>query len=199
MSDGVINLPKRSVAPSAPSSNRFRIYVDSNDDEVKYIDDLGVVRTFKGDQGDQGPTGATGPQGPQGIQGPAGPMNVEGVADEQGTVTLPNTTTKTVIYTDTFNVSNTGNCFLVVSLAYRPHSTGNDMEFDIDFGGSILTPQSNEEGKDSSAAQSHWKTFVFPLGSVPAGNINCDLRFSKEATGGTAQLKGYSAILVRYS
>ena len=44
-----------------------------------------------------------------------------------------------------------------------------------------------------------WRTFIFPVGSVPAGNIDVDLRFSKESTGGTAQLKGYSAFLVRYT
>ena len=158
----------------------------------------GLTTLLKGDKGDQGDVGPIGPQGPQGNIGPTGPMNVEGVADEQATVTLPNTTTKTVIYSDTFNVSATGNCLLIVSLAYRPHSTGNDMEFDVDLGGNILTPPSNEEGKDTNAAQSHWRTFVFPVGNIAAGNIDCDLRFSKEATGGTAQLKGYSAFLVRY-
>ena len=158
----------------------------------------GLTTLLKGDKGDQGDVGPIGPQGPQGNVGPVGPMNVEGVADEQATVTLPNTTTKTVIYSDTFNVSATGNCFLIVSLAVRGHSTGNDYEFDIDLDGNILVPDMAEEAKDTAAAASNWRTFVFPVGSISAGNIDCDLRFSKEQTGGTAQVKGYSAILVRY-
>lgn len=158
----------------------------------------GLTTLLKGDKGDQGDVGPVGPQGPQGNVGPAGPMTVEGVADEQGTVTLPNTTTKTVIYSDTFNVSATGNCYLVVSLAARPHAASNDMEFDIDLGGNILVPEYVEEGKDNSAAQSAWRSYTFPVGNIAAGNIDCDLRFSKETTGGTAQLKGYSAFLVRY-
>ena len=199
MSDGTMNLPKRGSKPDAPATNRYKIYVDGNDDEVKYVDDSDTVRTFKGDKGDQGDQGPVGPQGPQGIQGPAGPMNVEGVADEQGTVTLPNSTTKSVVYSDTFNVSTAGLCFLMVSIAMKPHATNNDYEFDIDLGGNILTPDMAEEGKDSSGAQSNWRTFIFPVGNIAAGNIDCDLRFSKESTGGTAQHKGYSAFLVRYS
>lgn len=203
--DGIEEVFLRTGAPAGENPDTDYIYtwyeLDGGDIILKGEKDDGTVVTIgvTGPQGPQGPQGDTGPQGIQGIQGPAGPMNVEGVADEQGTVTLPNTTTKTVIYSDTFNVSAIGNCFLIVSLAVRPHSTGNDMEFDIDLGGNILVPEYVEEHKDTNAAQSMWRTFVFPVGSIAAGNIDCDLRFSKEATGGTAQVKGYSAILVRYS
>lgn len=199
MSDGTINLPKRATAPGAPAAGRYRIFVDQSDDEVKYVDENGVIRTFKGEQGDQGIQGNDGPPGADGPPGPSGPMTVEGVANEQGDVTLPNTTNKTVIYSDTFNVSTAGNCYLIVSLAVKPHSTGNDMEFDLDFGGNILEPVYVEEHKDTSNAQHAWRSFTFPVGNVPAGNIDLDLRFSKEDTGGTAILRAYSAILVRYS
>ena len=199
MSDGTINLPKRATPPSAPTVGRYRIWVDSTDDEVKYIDDTGTVRTFKGDQGD---TGAQGPQGIQGIQGPAGPsgpMTVEAFISETSTVTLPNSTTKQDIYIDNVTIDATGNCFLDVSLAVRPHSTGNDMEFDIEFNNSVLTPLYAEEHKDTNVAQSMWRSQCFNLGNVAAGTYPLVLRFSKEATGGTAQLKNYTAKLVRYS
>lgn len=202
MSDGTLNFPERLTHPDTPTTGRVKLYTFNDgggNKEPYYKLDDGSENTLKGDQGDQGIQGIQGPQGIQGIQGPVGPMNVEGVADEQATVTLPNTTTKTVIYSDTFNVSATGNCMLIVSLAIKPHAANNDYEFDIDLGGTILSPVMAEEGKDSSNAESHWRSFTFPLGSIPSGNIVCSLRFSKEIAGGTTQLKGYSAFLIRYS
>lgn len=199
MSDGTINLPKRATAPGAPASGRYRIYVDQNDNEVKFIDDAGLVQTFKGDQGDQGIQGDQGVQGIQGVQGPQGPMNVEAFISETATVTLPNSTAKQDIYTNNVTISQTGNCFLDISLAVRPHSTGNDMEFDIEFNNSVLSPLYAEEHKDTGAAESMWRSQCFNLGNVAAGTYPLTLRFSKEQTGGTAQLKNYTAKLVRYS
>lgn len=199
MSDGTINLPKRATAPGAPASGRYRIYVDQNDNEVKYIDDAGLVQTFKGDQGDQGIQGAQGDQGIQGAQGPQGPMNVEAFISETATVTLPNTTTATVVYSDTINFSGVGDAFVDISLAVRNHSNNNDMEFFVRFDGVILTPEYIEEHKDNSAAQSLWRAQCFDLGNVSAGNHTLELLFSKEQAGGTAQLKNYTAKVVRYS
>ena len=143
--------------------------------------------------------GSQGPSGPTGPQGPAGPMNVEAFISETGTVTLPNSTTKQDIYTDVVTISGSGNCFLDVSLAVSPHSTGTDMEFDILFDGNILSPQYVEEHKDSGTDQTMWRTQCLDLGNLAAGSYTMILRFSKEGTGGTAQLKNYTAKLVRYS
>ena len=191
MSDGTLNFPKRSSSPSPPSSDRYKIYVDSSDDEVKYIDDLGVIRTFKGDQGDQGIQGIQGLQGIQGIPGPTGPMNVEALISETGTVTLPNTTNPTI--------SATGDCFVDVSLAIKPHAANNDYEFQVQFNGNFVLPALVEEGKDQSNQQSNWRMQTLDLGNVSAGTYTLALFFSKEATGGSAQLKNYTAKVVRYS
>lgn len=208
MSDGTLNLPKRNSTPTVPGADRFKIWVDSNDNEVKYTDDLGATNTFKGDQGDQGiqgiqgtpgVDGVDGATGPQGATGAQGPTSYDTVIVNNTLVTLPNSTAKTVIYSDTVNVAANGECVLMVSLAVRPHAAANDMEFDLEYDGGILAPDYAEEHKDSSAPQSHWRTYIFPLGAQTSGNKTLDLRFSKESTGGTAQLKGYTAILVRYS
>lgn len=199
MSDGTINLPKRATAPGAPASGRYRIYVDSNDDEVKYIDDLGVISTFKGDQGDQGVQGPQGNTGPQGIQGPEGPMKVEGFVSETGTVTLPNATNPTQIYSDTITISDTGNCFVDISLSVKPHSGNNDYEFQVQWNGSFVLPALIEEGKDQSNAESNWRMQTLDLSNVAAGTYTLALFFSKELLGGTAQLKNYTAKVVRYS
>ena len=153
---------------------------------------------MKGDKGDKGDQGDPGPVGPQGPIGPSGPMTVEAFISETGTVTLPNTTTQTLIYSDSVTISGTGDCFLDVSLAVRPHSTGNDMEFTVEFDGTPLSTTYAEEHKDVSAAQSNWRSQCLNLGNVAAGTYSLDLFFSKEATGGTAQLKNYTAKLVRY-
>jgi hypothetical protein len=126
-------------------------------------------------------------------------MNVEAFISETATVTLPNSTTKQDIYTDSVTISATGDCFLDVSLAVKGHSTGNDMEFDIEFDGVILSPVYAEEHKDTNTAQSNWRSQCFDLGNIAAGTYDLTLRFSKEATGGTAQLKNYTAKVVRYS
>lgn len=143
--------------------------------------------------------GPQGVQGIQGIQGPAGPMRVEALISETGTVTLPNSTVKQDIYTDPVTISGSGDCFLDISLAIRPHNASNDMEFDISFGGNILSPEYVEEHKDVSAAQSMWRSQCLDLGNLAAGTYTMILRFSKESTGGTAQLKNYTAKVVRYS
>lgn len=166
----------------------------------KYRDSSGTDGNIgvKGDAGPTGPGGPTGPAGPTGPTGPAGPMTVEAFISETGTVTLPNSTTKQAVYTDTVTITDDGNCFLDVSLAIRPHSTGNDMEFDIEFDGNVLSPVYAEEHKDTNAAQSVWRGQCLDLGNLLAGNYVMSLRFSKEATGGTAELKNYTAKVVRY-
>lgn len=180
----------------------FVWYEDELGDKVlKYRDSTGTDDYIgvTGPAGPQGPAGATGPQGPQGNVGPQGPMTVEAFISETSTVTLPNSTSKQDIYTDSVTISATGNCFLDISLAVKPHSTGNDMEFDIEFDGTVLSPEYVEEHKDSGTAQEMWRSQCLNLGNVAAGTYNLTLRFSKESTGGTAQLKNYTAKLVRYS
>jgi len=210
MSDGTLNFPKRITPPATPAINRYKIYVDGTDDEVKYIDDLGVIRTFKGIQGIQGNDGVDGVdgvdgaqgvqgiQGIQGIQGPQGAMTVEALISETALVTLPNTATKTIVYSDPITITSTGACYLDISLAIKPHNASNDMEFDLQFDGVTLSPTYAEEHKDISAAQSMWRSQCIDLGIVTAGTYNLDLRFSKEVTGGTAKLKNYTAKVVRY-
>lgn len=198
MSDGTLNFPKRNSTPAAPAVDRYKIWVDGADDEVKYTDDLGVTKTFKGDTGSQGIQGVQGVQGIQGNVGPTGPMNVEGFVSETGTVTLPNSTAFSLVYTDSITISASGNCFLDVSLAVKPHNASNDMEFELDFDGVTLSPTYVEEHKDLSASQSHWRSQCIDLGFVSAGVYDLDLYFSKESAGGTAQLKNYTAKVVRY-
>lgn len=201
MSDATLNLPVRVSHPSAPSVGRVKryIYDTGSAQEPYYMGEDGIPHTMIGDTGPQGIQGIQGNQGIQGVPGPTGPMNVEAFISEASTVTLPNTTTKTTIYTDSVTISQSGDCFLDISLAVRPHSTGNDMEFDLEFNGNILTPVYAEEHKDTGSAESMWRSQCFSLGNVSAGTYNLSLRFSKEATGGTAQLKNYTAKLVRYS
>lgn len=199
MSDGTINLPKRATPPSAPTVGRHRIYVDRSDNVAKYIDDTGTIRSFKGDQGDQGIQGPQGPTGPQGPAGPQGPMTVEAFISEKSTVTLPNSTSQQLIYSDSVTISSAGNCFLDVSLAYKGYSTSNDMEFKLEFGGTDLTPELIEEPKEIGSAQENWRSQCLDLGFVTAGTYTLNLFFSKESTVGTAQLKNYTAKVVRYS
>ena len=169
MSDGTLNFPKRNSVPDSPSADRYKIWVDGTDDEVKYTDDL-----------------------------PTGPMIVEAFVTEKGSVTLPDSTTFQLIYNDSITISADGPCFLDISLAVRAHSAGNDMLFEVDFDGATLSPTYAEEHKDSSAAEFMWRSQCIDLGTVVAGTYDLDLYFSKEVTGGTAQLKNYTAKVVRY-
>lgn len=202
--DGIEEVLLRTGAPSGENPDTGYIYtwyeLDSGDIILKGEKDDGTVVNIgvEGPQGPVGPQGPAGPAGPQGPAGPAGPMNVEAFISQPVTVTLPNSTTKQDIYTDVVTISADGPCYLDISLAVRPHSTGNDMEFDIEFDGNVLTPEYVEEHKDTSAVQSMWRSQCFDLGNLVAGNYNLNLRFSKETTGGTAQLKNYTAKLVRY-
>ena len=177
-------------APGLGNDDDYYLDTDNGDIYQKQSGSWVIVGNIEGPQG---------PTGPQGPIGPAGPMNVEAFISEAVTVTLPNSTTKQIIYSDSVTISATGDCFLDVSLAVKPHSTNNDMEFDIQVDGVTLVPDYAEEHKDQSAAQSHWRSQCFDLGNVPAGTYTLDLRFSKETTGGTAQLKNYTAKVVRYS
>jgi len=181
-----------SGAPGGGLGNDDDYYLDTDNGDVyqKQLGSWGVVGNIEGPQG---------PQGNDGPIGPAGPMNVEAFISETGTVTLPNSTTKQVVYTDSVTIGSTGDCFLDVSLAVKPHSTNNDMEFDILFDGNLINPIYAEEGKDQSNPASNWRSQCFSLGNVAAGTYDLDLRFSKETTGGTAQLKNYTAKVVRYS
>jgi len=212
MSDGTLNLPKRNSAPTTPGSNRYKIWVDSLDNGVKYTDDIGVTRTFKGEKGD---TGDTGPQGIQGIQGdpgvdgadgadgatgPIGPMNVEHIVNDAPYITLPNSASFQFILGETFNVSGTGNCFLDFSMALTPHSTNSDMRFELYIDGNYIDIENSEEYQELDSAQAMWRSYTgLILGSLSAGNHTINLYFRKEATGGTAILKHYSMKVVRYS
>jgi len=203
--DGIEEVLLRTGAPSGENPDTDYIYtwyqLDGSDIILKGEKDDGTVVNIgaTGPQGPQGDPGPTGPTGPTGPQGPQGPMTVEGIFSFTGTATLPNVTNKQVVISDTANVSTAGDCFLMVSLSYKGHAGNNDMEFDIQFDGNILLPDFAEEPKDQSNAQSNWRSYNFDLGNVTAGNKSLNLRFSKETAVGTAQLKGYTAILVRYS
>lgn len=205
MSDGTLNLPKRNTNPDSPTVDRYKIFVDGNDDEVKYIDDLAVVRTFKGDQGDQGIQGIQGIQGPQGnagndgADGATGPTDLVSKWTNTSTITLPNTTTKTFVDGVTFNVPTVGNYVYTGKIAVRPHSTGNDMEFDLRLDNVVLPDIQVEEHKDTNTAQAMGRPFQGDLGSLSAGNHDLDLYFSKESTGGTAQIKYISIFIWRVS
>lgn len=195
-----LKMGELAAKPDAPAPGKRLLYpkadgwyeLDSDDNEES-------LKGEKGDPGDPGVQGDPGPQGDPGQQGPAGAMTVEGFVSETSTVTLPNTTTPTVIYSDTINFSGAGDSFLDISLASRPHSTGNDMEYFVRWDGVILVPEYDEEHKDTSTTQSNWRSQCFNLGNVSAGNHTLELLFSKESTGGTAQLKNYTAKAVRYS
>ena len=126
-------------------------------------------------------------------------MTVEGIFSFTGTATLPDVTNPQTVLTTTFNVSAAGDCFLLVSLAFKGHAVNNDMIFDIQFDSGILIPESREEPKDVSNQQSNWRTYAYKIDSVSTGNKVLNLRFSKEIAGGNAQLKGFTAILVRYN
>lgn len=199
----------RTSHPSAPTAGRVKTYTydDGLTQEPYYMLEDGIPRTLIGATGPIGPTGPQGPAGNDGAdgadgatgpQGPAGPMVVEAVENQPGDVTLPNSTTKQDIYTTNVTPSAAGSGFLIISHAVEAHSTGNDMEFDIEYDGSVLDPEMNEEHKDTSGNQSNVRSFTYPV-TIPVGAFDFILRFSKEATGGTAILKGYSAFLVRYT
>lgn len=191
--------------PSTPSIGRSRWYISSVDGEPKYLDDQGVERSFIGQQGppgQDGQDGGIGPQGPVGLQGPAGPaggMAVEGVIIKDFNVTLPDSTAKQVIFGDNFTMSAPGQVYLMVTMAYKPHSSGNDVEFGLRLNGVDINPAQIEEHKDSSNDQSPWRTACIPVGSLPSGSNNLQLRFSKESSGGSAVLRYYSVIVVRYA
>ena len=136
-----------------------------------------------------GPTGATGPAGPAGPQGPQGPVALEFVDENSTLITMPDSTAKNVVRTWSVTLSQTADYEFDLIVAMRPHSTGNDMEWDTEFDGTLVGNAPAEEHKDVSAAQAHNRPFGGQLGNVAAGTYDFDLRFSKEATGGTAQLK----------
>lgn len=203
--DGVKEIFLKSGEPGSginPDSGYIYKWIeDDNGDKIyKYKDENGTIGNIgvKGDTGPIGPIGPVGPVGPQGSVGPAGPMNVEELISETGTVTLPNVTNPAQIYSDSITITSNGNCFVDVSLAIRPHAGNNDYEFQVQWDGSFKLPALIEEGKDQSNPQSNWRSQTIDLGFVTAGTYTLALFFSKETTGGTAQLKNYTAKVVRY-
>lgn len=191
--------------PSTPATDRVRIYVDQSTGEPYYKDDAGVAQTLVGSDGAQGPQGPQGDPGPAGADGapgpvgPAGPVSVDYVSSRTATLTLPNSTTFQTIYSDSLTAQANGDYILSISIAARGHSAGNDMRFRLELDGSTILPVYTEEHKDSSAPQSAWRTFNFNLGNQAAGTYPLNLQFSKESTGGTAQIKGYTVILWRHA
>ncbi len=181
-----------SGAPAGGLGNDDDYYLNTDNGDVyqKAAGVWGIVGNI------EGPTGATGPVGPV---GPAGPMSVEGFVSETGTVTLPNVTNPTQIYSDSITITSDGDCFVDISLAIKPHAGNNDYEFQVQWNGSFLLPALIEEGKDTSNAQSNWRAQTLNLGNVSAGTYTLALFFSKESASGTAQLKNYTAKVVRYS
>lgn len=202
MSDGTINFPERLTHPATPATGRVKFYTfddGSGTVEPYYKLDDGSENTLKGPQGDQGTQGIQGDPGPQGVPGPAGPMNVEGFISETGTATLPNVTNPQQVYSDSITISSAGDCFVDISIAVKPHAGNNDYEFRVQWDGSFLLPILIEEGKDQSNDQSNWRSQTLDLGSVSAGTYTLALFFNKESASGTAQIKNYTAKVVRYS
>lgn len=202
---GIVDWPLRTTHPTAPEPGRVFTYTyddGAGSKEPYFMLNDAIPRRVvgatgpqgpQGDQGDKGDTGDTGPQGP------AGAMTVEGVVFETTDVTLPNSTAKQTIYSNVINHSTTGDCYLLLGVAYKGYSASSDMEFDVEYDGQIIDPEIIEEPKDTSTAQSHPRTFPYGLGAITSGPKTINLRFSKEATGGTAVLKAYTAIVVRYT
>jgi hypothetical protein len=223
LSEGVLNLPFRAVPPASPKIGRYKIWIDTNDGLVKFTDSNGVTGTFQGPQGpigltgpqgdqgpqgnqgiqgDQGPQGIQGPQGLQGIQGPQGPqgpVELVFVLDVDTAVTLPDTSTKTSLGVIPVNFPTTGDYLFQAMISIRPHSTGNDMEFDWRLDGTQFGPEYVEEHKDTASQQSNLRMFQANLAGQIAGNKSLELFFSKESTGGTAQLKYVSIAIWRYA
>lgn len=206
--DGVKELVLRTSAPigSTPDVGSIYKWVEEDGGDLIYkgLDSNGNPKSL-GVQGATGATGATGvqgPTGPTGATGPTGPsgtMEVEVIVNHLSTVTLPNSSTAQSIYDDTFTMSTSGNCFIDISMSLRSHSTGNDMEFEFYLDGVFIQVPYNEEHKDSGGNQSNWRSFgSIDLGFLAAGSHNIEMFFSKEQTGGTAQLKSYCFKVVRY-
>lgn len=203
MSDGSLNYPVRTTHPEAPTAGRMKTY--SLIAEPYFMLEDGVPRLFKGVDGSQGPQGDQGIQGDQGVQGnvgpagPAGPVSLAFKLTETALVTLPDSTTKTFVTGLTFNVPSIGDYVMTAKIGFRPSSASVDMEFDWRLDNNVLDDDSAEEHKDSSAAQKHGRPFQQDLGSLASGNHDLDLYFSKESTGGTAQLKYLSLFIWRVS
>jgi hypothetical protein len=212
MSDGTYNKPIRTTHPDKPIDGRVKEYIfqDGPITVPYYIGFDGIPRTLKGETGDAGQDGQNGqdgndgsigpigPTGPAGGVGPAGAMTVEAFISETANITLPNTTSFNQVYTHQVIVTADGDLFVDISLALRPHSTGNDLVFEVDFDGTTIDPSLTEEFKDSGNVQSMWRSQTLDLGFKAAGTYDLELYFRKEATGGTAQLKNYTAKVVRY-
>ncbi len=121
MSDGTINFPKRSTAPATPATGRVKVWVDDATDEPYYTTDSGSSQTLKGDQGDQGPQGPQGIQGVQGDPGPQGPVSLDFDDENTTTLTLPNSTTDSVVRTWSINFPATAEYRIQLLLGVRPH------------------------------------------------------------------------------
>lgn len=183
------------------------IEFDGSDYEYKGKDSNGVVFSI-GVEGAQGPQGIQGIQGIQGNdgsdgavgpQGPAGPVSLAEKWLLTSTITLPNTTTKTFVDGITFNVPSDGEYVYTGKISYRPHNASNDVEFDLRLDNVVLPDDQVEEGKDANTAQKNGRPFQGELGVLTSGVHDLDLYFSKEATGGTAELKYISIFIWRVS
>lgn len=183
------------------------VEIDGPDYVYKGKDSNGTVFNIgvKGDAGTQGIQGIQGIQGDAGLdgatgaEGPAGPTALAHKLTNTSTTTLPNTTTKTFIDGITFNVPSTGDYVMTAKISFRPHSTGNDMEWGWRLDNNVLDDLQAEEHKDTNATQIVGRGFQIDLGTLAPGNHDLDLYFSKEATGGTAQLKYISLFIWRVS
>ena len=133
--------------------------------------------------GADGADGATGPQGPQ------GPVALDFFDANFTVLTLPDSTAKSVARTWSVTLPQTADYHFDMIVGMRPHSTGNDMEWDTQFDGNFVGNEPAEEHKDISVGQERNRPFGGPMGNIAAGTYDFDLRFSKEVTGGTAQLK----------
>lgn len=187
----VIDTPPTGTWTLSPKSDGY-YQKDSNGNE----------ETLKGDKGDTGDTGDTGPQGPQGDVGPAGPAGPVAVLfkeDDDTVLTLPNTTTPQNVFSRSVNFLTTAEYVMQVMVAVRPFSTSNDMEFFWELDGTQVGADYVEEHKDSNTAQSNLRNWQIDLGSVSAGTKDIDLYFSKESTGGTAQLRYISVVIWKVS
>jgi hypothetical protein len=103
------------------------------------------------------------------------------------------------VYNAPFSVPTSGNYVVTAKISGRPSSTSADMEYDWRLDGSVQPDDSVREYKDSGSDQKVGDYFQMDLETIAPGSHDLDLYFSKENTGGTAQLKYISIFIWRIS
>ena len=198
-------MAENAVNPGTPSPGKRCLFPKS--DGWYEEDSAGNIRKLEGEQGAQGIQGVAGNDGVDGDIGPVGPQGSAGatelIAIDTLTVpvTLPDTSTYSQVRNFLFNVSSSGQYVMQAVTGIRPHNASNDMRFEWDLNGSLLSPSDyySEEHKDLTTQQSILRPHQFDLGTLSVGSNQLELYFRKESTGGTAQLKYLSIFIWKVS